>query len=172
MRIKLTVTRILPILISIFLLTISCCASPSKGLIESNVERNLAPAISDEDFKEVFRLNSNFAFDLYREMSKEDGNIFFSPYSVSIAVAMAWEGARGETERELTNVMHFLAPRSKTHEAFNKAGILLEKEKSITLELANSIWIQYNEHWNKEFLDVLKANYDSGIHAENITGSS
>ena len=48
--------------------------------------------------KEIVQANSSFAIDLYHTLSKEnDGeNLFFSPYSVSSALAMLSEAARGE----------------------------------------------------------------------------
>lgn len=51
--------------------------------------------------------NSDFAVALYRQLSQEDGNLFFSPFSVSSALAMAAEGARGETALEMGKVLRF-----------------------------------------------------------------
>ena len=59
--------------------------------------------------------NSAFAFDLYRTLSSEDGNLFFSPYSISQALAMTYAGARGETERQMADTLHFALPQDALH---------------------------------------------------------
>ncbi|MCI5118423.1 MAG: serpin family protein, partial [Candidatus Electrothrix sp. LOE1_4_5] len=45
--------------------------------------------------------NSAFAMELYQKLRASDGNIFFSPYSISTALAMTYGGARGNTEKEM-----------------------------------------------------------------------
>lgn len=52
------------------------------------------------------RANSAFALDLYRAISAEnpDGNLFFSPLSVSAALSMVYLGARGTTADEMAKV--------------------------------------------------------------------
>jgi serine protease inhibitor len=59
--------------------------------------------------KITVKANSDFAFDLYKQLVKEnDGkNLFFSPYSVSGALAMTAEGARGKTAAEMGKVLRF-----------------------------------------------------------------
>src|SRR3954462_259480 len=48
-----------------------------------------------------------FAFDVYDNLQREQGNLFFSPLSVSTALGMAYAGARGNTATQLENVAHF-----------------------------------------------------------------
>ena len=48
-----------------------------------------------------------FAFDVYDNLQREQGNLFFSPLSVSTALGMAYGGARGNTATQLENVTHF-----------------------------------------------------------------
>ena len=47
-----------------------------------------------------------FAFDLYRAVGQREGNLFFSPYSVSMALAMTRAGAAGETASQMDAVLH------------------------------------------------------------------
>jgi serine protease inhibitor len=51
--------------------------------------------------------NNKFAFDLYRTVKSSKGNIFFSPYSISMALAMTYGGAQGTTEKQIRDVLHF-----------------------------------------------------------------
>lgn len=57
----------------------------------------------------VINASNQFALDLYSELRKrEEGeNVFFSPYSISTALAMTYEGARGKTAEEMQSVFHF-----------------------------------------------------------------
>jgi len=58
--------------------------------------------------QEVSNANNKFAFDLYSELDKsEGGNIFYSPYSISAALAMTYEGAKGQTADEMKSVFYF-----------------------------------------------------------------
>jgi len=89
--------------------------------------------------------NTRFALDLYGQLSKEEGNLFFSPYSVSTALAMTWSGARNNTEREMADTLHFPLGQAKLHQTFagleqGLADILDRGDVSLTT--ANSIWPQ------------------------------
>ncbi|MGA2538464.1 MAG: serpin family protein, partial [Terracidiphilus sp.] len=61
--------------------------------------------------------NNAFALDLYAQLRKQDGNLFFSPESVSTALAMAYAGARGETAAQMATTLHFTLPPDKLHPA-------------------------------------------------------
>jgi len=63
--------------------------------------------------------NAAFAFDLYRALKASDGNLFFSPHSISTALAMTYGGARGATEKQMAEVLHFTLPRTDLHPAFS-----------------------------------------------------
>lgn len=54
-----------------------------------------------QDASAVVNANNQFAFELYSKYKSKDGNIFFSPYSISTALAMTFEGARGKTADEI-----------------------------------------------------------------------
>ena len=59
----------------------------------------------DEDVIQLACDNSNFAFDLYSALSDGEDNLFFSPFSISQVLAMAYAGARGETERQMAETL-------------------------------------------------------------------
>src|ERR1700679_3221751 len=60
--------------------------------------------------------NNLFAFKLYGEINKEKtGNLFFSPFSISTALAMTYAGARNETEKQMRNVLHFSLVQDSFH---------------------------------------------------------
>ena len=59
--------------------------------------------------------NNAFAIDLYGQLRKQDGNLFFSPESISTALAMAYAGARGSTASEMAAALHFTLPPDRLH---------------------------------------------------------
>jgi serpin B len=63
--------------------------------------------------------NNRFAFGLYQTLADEGGNLFFSPFSISAALAMTYAGARGETEQQMAHTLHFTLPQERLHPAFN-----------------------------------------------------
>ena len=50
---------------------------------------------------------NDFSFEMYKELANNDENIFFSPYSITTAMGMAFEGARGDTATEMASVLNF-----------------------------------------------------------------
>jgi serpin B len=112
--------------------------------------------------------NSAFALDLYQALRSQPGNLFYSPYSISLALAMTYAGARGETETEMADVLHFTLPQDQLHAAFNGLDVQLNREvegeeQSFQLNIANSIWGQQNFAFQPDFLDTLAVNYGAGL---------
>ena len=80
------------------------------------------PALAEEPAApdpqaEVVRGNNQFAWDLYAKLREAEGNLFFSPYSISTALAMTYAGARGETAEQMAETLHFTAPDEDLHRA-------------------------------------------------------
>ena len=98
---------------------------------------------TSENVNDVVSANNNFAFDLYSRYKSDEGNIFFSPYSISTALAMTYEGARGKTAEEMRNVFHFpddeLSRRSAYAKLYNEIN---KKDKGYKLSTANALWGQ------------------------------
>jgi serpin B len=119
------------------------------------------------DYEEVLALtkeNSTFAIALYQKLSSQEGNLFFSPYSISIAVAMLYAGARGETAKEMAKTLHFSLPPEQLHSAFAALQLgLLPKEKDFQLAIANQLWGQKGVPISSGFLSLLRENYDAAL---------
>lgn len=111
--------------------------------------------------------NNQFALDLYARLRGQPGNLFFSPYSISTALAMTYAGARGETERQMAEVLRFTLPQGLLHHAFSQLQLDLNErgEKgAYELTVSNALWGQKGYKFLKEFLDVIKTNYESGFN--------
>jgi serpin B len=144
-------------------------------LAQSELERDAAPDVSAEDQAELAAGNAAFAFDLYAQLAPNGGNLFFSPYSISAALAMTYAGARGETATEMAEVLHFTLPQERLHPAYNHLDLVLQSRAQAEppahlpdavpprLEIANSIWGQQDYVFESEFLDTLAVNYGAGL---------
>jgi serpin B len=156
--------------------SISCAPSDTpfvSGMeLKSGKARDTSPSASATDIETLVRGNSAFAFDLYHQLIKEDGNIFYSPYSISLALAMTYAGARGETEKQMAETLHFDLPQDRLHPTFNKLDeeLASRQESSDTedgdgfrLNVANAIWGQRGFEWLPDFLDTLAQNYGAGL---------
>ena len=78
--------------------------------LRSEQQRNKAPDVPAARLTELVAGNSCFAFDLYQKIRTEAGNLFYSPYSISLALGMVSAGARNETESQLEKTLHFTLP--------------------------------------------------------------
>lgn len=124
----------------------------------------LSPAASDNSA--VVLADQHFALDLYAQLDREQPgkNLFFSPSSVSLALAMTAAGARGETETEMTKVLHFDGGPAKAHayyrqllEQWNKSG----QQRPYELRVANRLWAQRGYAIRSEFLTLTRRQYDA-----------
>jgi serpin B len=119
--------------------------------------------------------NSAFALALHAALSTQEGNQFFSPYSISQAMAMTYAGARAATERQMAQALHFTLPQAQLHPAFNALDLQLvppadaatsaaeHAEARFTLSTANALWGQSGYSFTPAFLDLLAENYGAGL---------
>ena len=109
--------------------------------------------------------NNAFAIDLYGQLRKQDGNLFFSPESISTALAMAYAGARGSTASEMAATLHFSLPPDRLHPAM---GALLSNlnaaHPGYQLRVADALWAEKDFHFLDDFLKLTKDDYAAGFH--------
>ena len=153
-------------------LLLSAC-EPGK-VAESKLERVSNPDVAASDVEQLAAGNTAFAFDLYQAVRSSDGSVVYSPYSISLAFAMAYGGARGETATQMANVLHYTLSGEQFHPAFNSLDLDLarrpdqaagvdEKER-FQLSIANALWGQDGWLFLPEYLDLLAVNYGAGMH--------
>jgi len=164
-------------LIAILLTGLTACAPPAvspaeAGVLKSEKPRITSPSVSEGNLDDLVSDNSAFALDLYQQLKSRDGNLFYSPYSISLALAMTYAGARGETEEQMADALHFGLPQDKLHPAFNSLDIELAKrgegaqgkdEEGFRLNIVNAIWGQKDYKFLPDFLDTLAENYGAGL---------
>ena len=126
------------------------------------------------DTKTVVEGNTAYALDLYEKLKESEGNLFFSPYSISTALAMTYAGARGNTEKQMAKVLHFTLDQKQLHPAFAhlEAQLNIVQEKgNIDLSVANALWIQKDYIFLKEFLDLTKKSYGAVLNRVDFKGA-
>ena len=149
------------------------CTQPVAGKeLKSDKQRVSYPDVSQIEIESLVDGNSAFAFNLYQQLIDNGENLFYSPYSLSLALAMTYAGARGETAQEMANTLHFYLSQDKLHPAFNWLDIALAKrgegaegkdDEGFRLNIVNAIWGQENYRFLDDFLDVLAENYGAGL---------
>lgn len=120
---------------------------------------------TEQGIQEVVDANNKFAFDLYLKYKDDpeykNSNIFFSPYSISTALAMTYEGAKGQTAEEMQSVFHFpendvLRPNSAA--IYNNIN---KKDKDYQLSTGNALWVQKDYPFLEDYLETVE-NYYGG----------
>jgi serpin B len=117
---------------------------------------------SNPDLETIVNGNTIFAFDLYNKLKKIEGNLFFSPHSISTALAMTYAGARGNTEKQMAQTLHFTLEQAQLHPAFASMEAKLnsvQQKGSVQLRVANSLWPQKGYAFLEAFLTLTKKYY-------------
>jgi serpin B len=163
------------VLMTVLTLSLVACAQPVAGeVVKSDKERETSPEVSGTDLATLVEGNSTFAFNLYQALSEEDGNLFYSPHSLSLALAMTYAGARGETEQQMADTLDFFLPQNRLHPAFNSLDLELAHRgegaegkdgEGFRLNIVNAIWGQKDYTFLSGFLDLLAENYGAGLRA-------
>ncbi|MFW6159469.1 MAG: serpin family protein [Planctomycetota bacterium] len=125
--------------------------------------------------KKVVAGNNEFACDLYAKLRGQDGNLFFSPYSISTALAMTYAGARGNTAKQMADVLHFTVEGDDLHRAMgglvddlNEAG----EKGAYDLTVANALWAQKGYRFLDAFTNLVTESYDAGLNLVNFAGAT
>ena len=140
--------------------------------LRSDKQRARPADVDHEHLADLVGGNSEFAFDLYQNLRGVDGNLFYSPYSISLALAMTYAGARGETERQMADTLHYLLTQDKLHPAFNALDMELtsrgegaqgKDDEGFRLNIVNAVWGQDGCTFAPGFLDGLAQSYGAGV---------
>lgn len=153
---------------------------------ESSKTRDTSPDVTDDELAELAMGNAEFAWSFYREVIEPGKNVFFSPYSLSIALAMTWAGARASTEAQMAEALHFTLGQNHLHPAFNRMDLELAKRADaadddvapvpdalpFTLNISNGLFAQMGFSFADPFLDSLAVNYGAGVRLMDFENES
>jgi serpin B len=127
----------------------------------------LPRALTLAEIKTINAFN-DFGFDLFRQVIQNDedeGNVFVSPLSVSMALGMTVNGARGETEEEMKSTLQF---GSMDITGINEAYLGLMEllpglDPEVLFHVANSIWYRMGKNIRQEFLSACQDYFDAEV---------
>lgn len=105
-----------------------------------------------------------FAVEAYGQFAGREGNIVFSPSSIHTALAMTYAGARNETAKQMTDVMHY----GRGEDYFKRYGAFLKETRpgrgaKHRLYIANALWPEKKYHFLKEFIDINKQYFGTSL---------
>ena len=154
--------------------------APEIPMEKSTLAHETNPDVSAADYDAFLSNTNEFGFDLYKTLA-DDENLFYSPTSTVVALAMAYAGAKGDTASQMTTVLHNTLPDATFHASLNKLMMELagrniaqhdtmDGPKSLRLSLINGAFAQQNYQFNADYLDTLGQNYDAGIYLMDFIG--
>jgi len=123
------------------------------------------PPAPPEDVFAAARSVNDFAFDLYAQLKSDEGNIFFSPYSISTALTMTYAGARANTAAEMRQVLRYTLPDEKLHGGMGNLGWQIDESEGCELSVANALWAQKNYPFLEEFIGLNTTYYGAALEA-------
>ncbi|WP_339794871.1 serpin family protein [uncultured Imperialibacter sp.] len=126
--------------------------------------------------QQVASASNNFSFTIFSQINKEhqSDNIFISPFSISAALSMTANGAQGETQLAIRQV---LGNDHLTDDEMNEAykglqSFLLELDKKVTIQIANSNWYSKEYSIKNEFRDLLLTYYNAEVKMADFAAPS
>ncbi|TYT63962.1 serpin family protein [Natrialba swarupiae] len=157
------------------------------------------PDIEVDALAQQVRGNVAFSLEALAELRADepDNNLFFSPYSISVALAMTYAGARGETAEEMADALRYDLEGEELHAAFgaledeferrNEDGAEVETPEwtddgeddddededdlGFQLSSANAVWAEQTYPFDDDYLDLLEAYYGAGEHVVDFRDS-
>jgi serpin B len=136
-------------------------STPGDPLVERQLPENLR-----EDAATVVAGNNRFAIDMFRELRSADGNLFFSPFSISTAFAMVYGGARGTTGAEIAEVFHFSPEPAQLHAVYREILKSLDTGAGFDgyrLNIANRLWGHREFRFLDDYLALTRENYGAEL---------
>jgi len=135
--------------------------SDNTSVLSLSQDKKLDP---ESDVNNVVNSSNQFAFDLYSNLKGEKGNIFFSPYSLSTAMAMAYEGARGQTAEEIRQVFHYPDDINVLRRGYTETiNQINKKDKKYELRTANALWAQKSYPFSPEYFKTVEKYYGGKV---------
>ncbi len=140
---KITITAVVVIAVGAVAFAYTRMPVPTAPKKPAEVVTTDATGATREGVQGVVNANTIFALHAYSELGKSSGNVFFSPYSISEALAMVYEGARGTTAEEIQSVLHFPTDAGTRRSAFAAMHNQLNPVNApYKLSIANALWAQ------------------------------
>ena len=161
--------KIISLIVGIILITASAFiilnfdteneSKSDSSTIPSDENENNPPVGTSISFNEAV---NDFSFDFFEKLYEDpenSGNIFFSPYSVFVALAMTYEGARGDTAEEMENVLSIEQDNESFHEYMQSLYTYLNEDAEFDISTANAIWPRFDYELLDEYISIIEEIY-------------
>ena len=113
---------------------------------------------------DIVQANNNFAINLYSQYKSEEGNIFFSPFSISVAMAMVYEGANGATKGEIQSVFGFPEDSNlRQTQYLNLVSEINKENKEYKLQMSNALWAAQDFQFLDQYLTTIEQYYGGKV---------
>ncbi|OQW94474.1 MAG: hypothetical protein BWK79_05820 [Beggiatoa sp. IS2] len=158
------------------LLSLNACAVEGETVLDSKPESQTS-ATAPEPKPAAIEVNAvansinAFATDLYAQLeTSTQGNLVISPYSISSALSMTYAGAKGETEKQMAQVLHYTVG-ANIHPIFSnlQKSLTANNENGVyQLQIANALWYEESLFSTKtatDYADLLEKNYSARLHS-------
>ncbi|GEL78827.1 serpin family protein [Tenuibacillus multivorans] len=114
--------------------------------------------------------NTQFAWDIFNELKDENESVFISPFSISTALTMTYQGASGETKDDMAEVLGYSEiEMEQLNESYQEYINYLNQLSDVDLSVANSIWFREGLQVKDEFIETNEKTFDSGIFERDFT---
>ena len=144
------------------------------GFVKSDLAMETVPQANTDQINALAQGNAQFSSDFYALITENDGNLIFSPFSISLALSMAMAGAEASTEEVMMNALRMTLPEEEVYPAFNALLLAIEASEDtsadglggseFTLNIANSLWGQAGFELKTPFLDTLACYFGAGMY--------
>jgi serpin B len=142
---------------------------PGVAVQQSTLVRDTTPTVPAADATQLAGDNQAFAVDMYQQLRGQSGNLIFSPISISVALAMLYNGAADATATQIAGALHFTLPIDRLNAAFDAMDLSITTPPSgdagsFQLSLANSTWADKGLSIVPSYLDTLAVSYGSSVN--------
>lgn len=160
--------------------TATTAQTAGPQVTRANLPYDSSPDVAPADQQRFLDGINGFGWDVFRRLSG-DKNLVFSPVSLTVALAMAYAGAAGDTAAEMKTVLRDPFGDANFHRsvnqlmldlrARNRAAASAEDPRSIELSLVDAVWLANTLKVRRGFLDILATHYDAGVHLADFAGN-
>ena len=147
-----------------------CTAEPAQSGQNNPGHNNPVPNPSFDQNKisrEVVTGNSRFAFDIFKQLDKEDReqNILISPLSISTALSMTYQGAGATTKEAMAGALGYTGIEdAKLNQSYqNLIPYLIGLDEKVELNISNSLWVREGEEIKQDFLTATKDSFNASV---------
>ena len=157
--------------------TVTDMITPSPQTISNQVPLTEVKTLTStsEGIAEVVTANNQFAIDMYQQINGQpdqaDKNVFFSPYSLSTAMAMLYAAAEGETKAQIQKTFHYPTPTTLNPNSAALYNQFNKPNPDYKLATVNDLWMQQGLTPTKSYIDTVQRYYSGQVTALDFEGS-